>query len=192
MEMTTEKQKSANQANAKKSTGPKSKAGKMVSRRNALTHGLTGEIIFHPGESPDEYRKLRREYHQEFKPFGRYETELVERLVVIDWRLRRVLNFETLLVGAPGYRYDLDTLPRKERTHEALARGLSEALDHDHFEKLGRYEQRLIRLRKRTLAELEVRAEAPINPRPAPITIEHKEDAIEHGEGLPTSVKEEE
>ena len=74
--MTTDKQKAANTENAKKSTGPRSKAGKTVSRRNALTHGLTGEIIFHPGESPDEYRKLRREYHQEFKPFGRYETEL--------------------------------------------------------------------------------------------------------------------
>ena len=92
--MTTDKQKAANQTNAKKSTGPQSKAGKMVSRRNALTHGLTGEIIFHPGESPEAYRKLRREYHEEFKPYGPYQTELVERLVSIDWRLRRVLNWK--------------------------------------------------------------------------------------------------
>jgi hypothetical protein len=37
----TEKQIAANRANAKRSTGPKSAAGKMVSSRNAYRHGLS-------------------------------------------------------------------------------------------------------------------------------------------------------
>ena len=39
--MATEKQIAANRANAKRSTGPKSASGKMVSSRNAYRHGLT-------------------------------------------------------------------------------------------------------------------------------------------------------
>ena len=39
--MATEKQIAANRANAKRSTGPKSARGKMVSSRNAYRHGLT-------------------------------------------------------------------------------------------------------------------------------------------------------
>jgi hypothetical protein len=38
----TEKQIAANRANAKRSTGPKTLAGKMASRRNAYRHGLSG------------------------------------------------------------------------------------------------------------------------------------------------------
>jgi hypothetical protein len=37
----TEKQIAANRANAKRSTGPQSAAGKMVSSRNAYRHGLS-------------------------------------------------------------------------------------------------------------------------------------------------------
>lgn len=40
--MATERQIAANRANAKKSTGPKSRAGKSRSSQNAFVHGLTG------------------------------------------------------------------------------------------------------------------------------------------------------
>jgi hypothetical protein len=39
--MATEKQIAANRANAKRSTGPKTVAGKMASSRNAFRHGLS-------------------------------------------------------------------------------------------------------------------------------------------------------
>jgi hypothetical protein len=41
----TEKQIAANRANAKKSTGPKSAAGKLRSSRNAYRHGLSGPLL---------------------------------------------------------------------------------------------------------------------------------------------------
>lgn len=39
--MATEKQKAANRANAQKSTGPKTAAGRLKSSRNAYRHGLS-------------------------------------------------------------------------------------------------------------------------------------------------------
>ena len=174
--MSSEQQKAANQANAQKSTGPKTEAGKAVSRHNAMTHGLTGEILLHYGESPDAYEKLRRDYFQEFAPAGPYETEMVERLVSIDWRLRRILNFETALVEAAGYRLDLANFAPQERPVILQGRGLGEVLDHDHFQKLGRYERRLIRLRQQTFGELEALWEGSGRPRrPLPVTIDHDE-----------------
>jgi len=41
--MTTRKQAAANKANAQKSSGPKSAAGKAKAAQNAVTHGLTGQ-----------------------------------------------------------------------------------------------------------------------------------------------------
>ena len=42
----TEKQIAANRANAKKSTGPKTAAGKLKSSRNAYRHGLSGPVFW--------------------------------------------------------------------------------------------------------------------------------------------------
>jgi hypothetical protein len=46
--MASEKQIAANRANAKRSTGPKTLAGKMASSRNAFRHGLSGPLRLDP------------------------------------------------------------------------------------------------------------------------------------------------
>jgi hypothetical protein len=46
--MATEKQIAANRANAKRSTGPKTAAGKMKSGRNAYRHGLSCPLQLDP------------------------------------------------------------------------------------------------------------------------------------------------
>jgi hypothetical protein len=46
--MASEKQIAANRANAKRSTGPKTLAGKMASSRNAFRHGLSGPVRLDP------------------------------------------------------------------------------------------------------------------------------------------------
>jgi hypothetical protein len=43
--MATERQIAANRRNARNSTGPRSRAGKARTRRNAQTHGLTARLV---------------------------------------------------------------------------------------------------------------------------------------------------
>ena len=50
--MATEKQIAANRANAQKSTGPKTAAGKLKSSRNAYRHGLSCPLRFDPSFDP--------------------------------------------------------------------------------------------------------------------------------------------
>ena len=51
--MTSERKIAANRNNAKKSTGPRSSAGRAVSRRNALRHGLAASIGNDPAFGDD-------------------------------------------------------------------------------------------------------------------------------------------
>jgi hypothetical protein len=49
--LATEKQIAANRANAKRSTGPKTAAGKLRSSRNSFRHGLSAPAIWDPAAS---------------------------------------------------------------------------------------------------------------------------------------------
>jgi hypothetical protein len=53
--MATPAQIIANQANAQRSTGPRTVEGKQASSANATSHGLTSRSTVLPGEDPEEY-----------------------------------------------------------------------------------------------------------------------------------------
>jgi hypothetical protein len=57
--MATERQIAANRANAQKSTGPKTSAGKLKSSRNAYRHGLSGPLRLDPA-TLDKARVIAR------------------------------------------------------------------------------------------------------------------------------------
>ena len=92
--MTSELQKRANRANAQKSTGPKSEAGKSVVRLNATRHGLLSRAPVAIGEDASEYDALCVELSGELAPVGTVETQLVARIASAMWRLRRVGHIE--------------------------------------------------------------------------------------------------
>jgi len=54
--MTSLRQIEANRCNATKSTGPKTEAGKMQSRRNAVRHGLSAETVVEIVEDLEDYK----------------------------------------------------------------------------------------------------------------------------------------
>ena len=98
LEMSSEKQVVANRANAKRSTGPKTATGKALARMNAHKHGLTVETIVIGDEDPNAFDMLRAELEEEYNPRPGTESELVERLAVHMWRMRRIPIFEAALI----------------------------------------------------------------------------------------------
>jgi hypothetical protein len=98
--MASRKQIAANRANAKRSTGPKSLSGKAHSSLNSCKHGLTAKTIVIGEEDPDEFDALRQRLFEEFNPRTGFTSELVGRLAVQMWRLRRVPAFEAALITA--------------------------------------------------------------------------------------------
>lgn len=76
------------------STGPKSHLGKARSRRNAVKHGLTANLI--PGEKPGEFRALRKALAVDFA--ATMERELLDQLAGLLWRQRRYPVVEAALL----------------------------------------------------------------------------------------------
>lgn len=95
--MTSERQKAANQANALRSTGPRTPEGKAVVRLNAIRHGLLARDAVLPGENAAEFEDLWKDVWAELSPVGPIEELLVERVVNAMWRLRRSTRAETAL-----------------------------------------------------------------------------------------------
>jgi hypothetical protein len=93
--MSTEQKIAANRANAQKSTGPKTPAGKYFASRNATTHGLLAQSVILPGESEDRFRDLLRSYINHYKPETPNEHDLIDTMAVNRWRLQRVWALET-------------------------------------------------------------------------------------------------
>jgi hypothetical protein len=97
----TEKQLAARRANALKSTGPRTDQGKAVSSLNALRHGLRSDRVLVPGELTGEYEAFARGFFEALDPADMLEASFAERIVHSAWRLRRVVNFEAVLLRRP-------------------------------------------------------------------------------------------
>ena len=94
--MATSEQIAANQANAQKSTGPKTEAGKAASSQNSWKHGLTfGVFRVLDTESQMQYQDLLQELIDEHKPATPPEAMLVERMAQHHWLRNRALNYQT-------------------------------------------------------------------------------------------------
>mgnify|MGYP003375116097 CR=1 FL=1 len=146
------------------STGPRTKAGKARSSRNAMKHGLTSEQVLAPGEDLGELEAFTERLAASLAPVGEREALLVERVVSCAWRLRRVPRLEAA--------YSAHNV---EQTAQAMTRpfgaswseGLSAQGVEGHFVErqavtlvnLTRYEAALERSMYRALHELE-RAQA--------------------------------
>ena len=92
--MTTQKQIEANRRNATKSTGPTTPEGKALSSRNALKHGILAQQVVIHGEDMNDFCDLEQRLIAEYRPEGVLERELVDQMVAILWRLRRLRKVE--------------------------------------------------------------------------------------------------
>lgn len=98
--MVSAKQQLANQTNARKSTGPRTSAGKARAARNALRHGLCTLAPILPGEDPAQWQAFRQRVRRDLHAKGSLQGALAERVALCQWRLRRLTDHETALVRA--------------------------------------------------------------------------------------------
>ena len=91
----SEAQRLANQANAARSTGPKTEAGKAISRRNSLKHGLTGAGIVLPHEDEAAITARFADFAADLKPEGGVAHFLTRRLALLSVRLDRAATHES-------------------------------------------------------------------------------------------------
>ena len=131
--MASKRQIAANRRNAKKSTGPRSKAGREASRRNARRHGLAIAIETDPAFH-DEIEKLAKalslsqKVDEHARDAARAEFDLLRVRKIRTWL------FETLY-------YDATTTKSMAELNDKLA-------------KLERYERRAFSRRRRALRQI--------------------------------------
>jgi hypothetical protein len=93
----SEKQIATNRANAAKSTGPRTAAGKAASRRNSLRHGVLSSVVVSVDEDPEAFEALLKVLIEEHDPQTQHEVHLVEKLTLLYWRERRLADAERRL-----------------------------------------------------------------------------------------------
>lgn len=168
----SDKQLEANRSNAKLG-GVKTEEGKMVSRLNALKHGLLSEVILLPEEDEDALLKLGKQMRTELKPVGELELSLVDRITSNLWRLRRALKVEKEMMYEDCH--PMFSMPSVDGED---GKNLGEALgydftNYDTYGKFIRYEASIERGFYRALHELQ-RLQAMRNGQnvPAPIAVD--------------------
>jgi hypothetical protein len=95
--MATQKQIEANRLNSRKSTGPRTPAGKSVSRMNALKTGIDANSQVIRGEDPSALATLTAEYYDRYQPSTPEQRALVDTLISCDWLQRRLRLAESQL-----------------------------------------------------------------------------------------------
>ena len=128
--MASRRQIRANRRNARKSTGPKTEAGKAASSANALKHGLTAaEAVVLPEEEPEDFERLREGVIADLAPAGALQVALAQRIAVLLWRLDRVARLEAELFVHGHLARQRDSLAQAENqalVSHSIARHLGE------------------------------------------------------------------
>src|SRR5947207_3612668 len=94
MHTTSPAQVAANQANAQRSTGPRTPQGKAISAMNNFRHGFNGAFTVLPWEQQDEFDLLLGALRDEHKPSSLTETVLVDRMAQSLWLSKRAVMLQ--------------------------------------------------------------------------------------------------
>src|ERR1700730_13654204 len=87
-----DQQKGTKEPSSRKSTGPRTQAGKQRAKFNATTHGIFAKAIVLKNESWTEFEALRNGLFQDMQPQGTLETETYMDYVWNRWSRRRLLR----------------------------------------------------------------------------------------------------
>jgi xanthine/CO dehydrogenase XdhC/CoxF family maturation factor len=97
--MSTPAQISANQRNARSSTGPCTDAGKALCSQNGVSHGPSSNFSVLTHESQSEFDALLASLRAEFSPATQNDQFLVGEMAQSRWKMRRIDRLETLALN---------------------------------------------------------------------------------------------
>ncbi len=169
----TQKQIDANQANARKSTGPKDASR---TRLNGLAHGLTSNTLILPWEDQTVFDQLLEDFSRRYKPADRVEAILVREAAEAQWLLQRTRRLEANLFNMLARQEHVDAEAEPGDLHAGEAEVISFLKGGEHFDRYRRYETARLRAWERAFQRLEQMlghrvhaATATDQPLPAPI-----------------------
>ncbi len=159
----TNSKRAANRANAARSTGPRTAAGKRRSSLNALKHGVFAQSFYEAmkvfGEDPAEFDRLHRGFIVSFDPQTPFEAALVEDLARQWWKKQRVdrgedglrvRKVEKAQVRRLHELSDVNEAPMRESRETILEIGLMRAGDcHGKFDELTAFLEAALKLVER-------------------------------------------
>lgn len=88
-------QLNANRANAQKSTGPTTEAGRAKSSLNAIKTGLTGQTVLLPTDDAIAYQAHLGRHFTRYTPANDEEHTLVQMIADSEFRILRIPGLET-------------------------------------------------------------------------------------------------
>jgi hypothetical protein len=166
--MASKAQIQANRLNARKSTGPRTGAGKAVVAQNAVRHGLLAQQAVIRGEDPGEFEFYRDQMLGELCPGGAMESMLAERVVGLAWRLRRAERIQAEVFDAMLVEEATSPVRKLLRSMQAKGAGapsdgasaLGRVVARDFggsrvLDRLGMYERRIEHSLYKTMTELQ-------------------------------------
>ena len=107
----SERRLAANRANAKRSTGPKTEAGKKRASKNAIRHGILSDTAVLDFESQDEFDQLATDFRADYLPTTPTESRYVDTLISTHWRLMRLGTIETAYLNRKAHDAEYDKTP---------------------------------------------------------------------------------
>ncbi|MCW5978085.1 MAG: hypothetical protein KIT09_08395 [Bryobacteraceae bacterium] len=90
----------ANRANALKSTGPVSEAGKKRSSANSTRHRILASAATLLAKPNRELESLLTDYRADFRPSSVHKRTLVDEIAVAAWRMKHLARIETGLLAS--------------------------------------------------------------------------------------------
>jgi hypothetical protein len=115
MSLSKSERSAINKANAAKSTGPVTDAGKNISKRNSTKHGLTAKQITLPDDDPAVVQALLDEWHADFRPRNAAEKHLVEQCAYAALLQNRVARAHCAAVADQVHRAEADLEAKSEQ-----------------------------------------------------------------------------
>jgi hypothetical protein len=153
--MLTEKQLTANRANAQHSTGPKTEEGKQRSRLNASRHNLTGQVTAMTPEDRKAHDAFSAGLIKSMAPEGELELQLAQRVATDSWRLNRASAIEDNIFALGHFRGPNDLDIEQAELHAAMTAARTFSREAKTIELLTLYEQRLNRSIHKNMATLQ-------------------------------------